>query len=116
MGARMAKPVFDRDDLATLAKDGVLIKRAFFDAEEIGLLKAACTRDQALAAHTVHQSDSQGRSFVLTAWNAAAKAVWPLCETPRATSMAPVGVSRTKIPPYPPATACRGVPAPMSWR
>ena len=48
--------------------------------------------------------------------NAAAKAVWPLCETPRATSMAPVGVSRTKIPPYPPATASRGVPAPMSWR
>ena len=65
----MAKPVFDRDDLATLATDGVLIKRAFFDAEEIGLLKAACTRDQALAAHTVHQSDSQGRSSVLTAWN-----------------------------------------------
>ena len=30
--------------------------------------------------------------------------------------MAPVGVSRTKIPPYPPATASRGVPAPMSWR
>ena len=29
--------------------------------------------------------------------NAAAKAVWPLCETPpRATSMAPVGVSRTE--------------------
>ena len=25
--------------------------------------------------------------------NAAAKAVWPRCETPRATSMAPVGVS-----------------------
>ena len=25
-------------------------------------------------------------------------------------------VSRTKIPPYPPATASRGVPAPMSWR
>ena len=48
--------------------------------------------------------------------NAAAKAVWPLCETPRATSMALVGVSRTKIPPYPPATASRGVPAPMSWR
>ena len=48
--------------------------------------------------------------------NAAAKAVWPLCKTPRATSMAPVGVSRTKIPPYPPATASRGVPAPMSWR
>ena len=48
--------------------------------------------------------------------NAAAKAVWPLCEPPRATSMAPVGVSRTKIPPYPPATASRGVPAPMSWR
>ena len=46
--------------------------------------------------------------------NAAAKAVWPLCEPPRATSMAPVGVSRTKIPPYPPATASRGVPAPMS--
>ena len=44
------------------------------------------------------------------------KAVWPLCEPPRATSMAPVGVSRTKIPPYPPATASRGAPAPMSWR
>ena len=52
----------------------------------------------------------------LSASYAAAKAVWPLCETPRATSMAPVGVSRTKIPPYPPATASRGVPAPMSWR
>ena len=48
--------------------------------------------------------------------NAAAKAVWPLCEPPRATIMAPVGLSRTKIPPYPPATASRGVPAPMSWR
>ena len=48
--------------------------------------------------------------------NAAAKTVWPLCETPSATSMAPVGVSSTKIPPYPPATASRGVPAPMSWR
>ena len=32
--------------------------------------------------------------------NAAAKTVWPLCETPSATSMAPVGVSSTKIPPY----------------
>ena len=41
---------------------------------------------------------------------------WSNGETPRATSMAPVGVSRTKIPPYPPATASRGVPAPMSWR
>ncbi len=43
--------------------------------------------------------------------NAAAKAVWPLSEPPRATAMTPMGVSSTKIPPYPPATASRGMPA-----
>ena len=56
----------DEDDLATLHRDGVLIKRGFFDSDEIGLLKAACAKDQALARHTIHQSDTEGRRFVLT--------------------------------------------------
>ncbi len=67
--SQVGKHTFDEDDLALLAQDGVLIKRAFFDSEEIGLLKAACEKDQALARHTIHLSDTEGRKFVQTAWN-----------------------------------------------
>ena len=65
----MGKPAFHEDELAVLAQDGVLIKRAFFDSDEIGLLKAACEKDEAMARHTILMTDSEDRKFVQTVWN-----------------------------------------------
>ncbi len=65
----MGETVLSEDEFATLDRDGFVIKRAMFDSEEIGLLKAACTADEELARHTFQQADPDGRNFVVTAWN-----------------------------------------------
>ena len=65
----LGEAVFGQDELATLARDGVLIKRTLFDSEEIGLLEAACANDQTMARNTILMKDTENRKFVQTVWN-----------------------------------------------
>ena len=65
----MSESVLTSDELATFAGDGVLLMPAFFDAEEIGLLRAACAEDEAVARAAVGTRDGAGGTFVQTLWN-----------------------------------------------
>ncbi|WP_425400093.1 phytanoyl-CoA dioxygenase family protein [Aeoliella sp.] len=50
-------------------KDGFLILRGFFTAEEIGLLRDTARRDNKLDEHAISRADGQGTSTRLALWN-----------------------------------------------
>lgn len=55
--------------LASYATDGFLIRRALFDAEEIGRLQTAARSDAALEAHAFGRRDGEGGTVRLALWN-----------------------------------------------
>ncbi len=65
----MSFPTITDADHAAFWRDGYVIKRGFFDAEEIGLLQAAIAADEAIHRHVVAVNDSKGASTELALWN-----------------------------------------------
>jgi ectoine hydroxylase len=57
------------DDIETFWRDGYVVKRKFFDSEEVGYLQAAIETDPAIAANIVALADSEGGATELALWN-----------------------------------------------
>jgi hypothetical protein len=64
----MSGPLTD-GDLASFHRDGFVIKRAWFDAEEMGLLAGFAREDPELVSHHMPVKDASGRESRLTLWN-----------------------------------------------
>lgn len=65
----MPYPSIDDADHATFWRDGYVMKPAFLDAEEVGLLRRALEEDKSIAANVTRISDSTGASAELALWN-----------------------------------------------
>ncbi len=65
----MTTPRIDRDDRAAFDRDGYVLKPAFFDAEEVALLRQAIAADPAIARNVTRLHDSGGASTELALWN-----------------------------------------------
>jgi hypothetical protein len=50
-------------------RDGYVVARGFFDAEEIELLRRAAKEDKALDDHAFGKADSEGGVIRLSLWN-----------------------------------------------
>src|SRR5690606_27880663 len=65
----MTFPSLTDADHAAFWRDGYVVRRGFFDAEEIGLLQAAIDADEGIRSHVVAVNDSKGASTELALWN-----------------------------------------------
>ncbi|MBX6323983.1 MAG: phytanoyl-CoA dioxygenase family protein [Rhodospirillaceae bacterium] len=65
----MAYPAITDQDVAAFWRDGFVFKRAFYDAEEVALLRRAIDLDEGIRSHIVAIDDSQGGSTQLALWN-----------------------------------------------
>jgi len=65
----MTFPALDTADVAAFEHDGYVLKRGFFDAEEVDLLRRAVDADAGLRANAVAVDDAQGGSTELALWN-----------------------------------------------
>jgi len=65
----MPFPHLTEADHAAFWRDGYVVKRSFFDAEEIGLLQQAIAQDEGIRSHVVALKDSLGGSTELALWN-----------------------------------------------
>jgi ectoine hydroxylase len=59
----------DEADRAAFLQDGYVLKRAFFDAEEVHLLQQAIATDPAIGKNIAQISDSKGATTELALWN-----------------------------------------------
>ncbi|HIE96703.1 MAG TPA: phytanoyl-CoA dioxygenase family protein [Planctomycetes bacterium] len=66
------------EQLSQYDKDGFLMRRGLFDAEEIRRLRYAAKTDQALSAHAFARGDGEGGSVKLALWNHADDSVYGL--------------------------------------
>ena len=65
-------PVYPRvtdQDREAFLRDGYVLKRHFFDAEEVQLLQEAIAADPAIAQNVARISDSRGATTELALWN-----------------------------------------------
>ncbi len=65
----MAYPCITEDDAARFQADGYVMKRAFLDPEEIGLVRQAIAVDDAIRANVTRIRDGQGAATELALWN-----------------------------------------------
>jgi hypothetical protein len=56
-------------DLEQYDRDGYVLKRSLFDAEEIGLLRRAAKEDKQLDDHSFGRADGEGGTVRLSLWN-----------------------------------------------
>ena len=61
--------MLDQSDVVDFDRDGYLIKRHCFDAEEIDLLRQAIVRDEGLRANVTRFADDAGRMSEFVLWN-----------------------------------------------
>ena len=66
------------DQLDAYARDGFVIARGLFDAEETGLLRRAMEVDPAVRGHVIDRLDGEGRSTRIALWNRAGDSVYGL--------------------------------------
>jgi ectoine hydroxylase len=59
----------DQADYDAFWRDGYVLKRGYFDAEEVALLQQAIALDEGINANMVRLADSQGGSTELALWN-----------------------------------------------
>ncbi len=71
----MAAPVTSQQ-IAEFERDGYLIVRGLFDAEEAGILRAAARADQAFQQHAHGIEDGEGGKAHLVLWNKAGEDIW----------------------------------------
>lgn len=67
--ARMSALPLSAEELAAYQRDGYLLARKLFDAEEMDLLLAYARQDEALTASAYGRRDSTGRETRLALWN-----------------------------------------------
>jgi hypothetical protein len=80
MAAGPLKPTILND----YERDGFVIARQMFDAEEIGLLKRAAKEDRALDQHSFGRGDGEGGTVRLSLWNHPGDTIYGMfarCET-----------------------------------
>lgn len=65
---RSLGPLADHE-LAAYHRDGYVVARGFFDAEEIGLLRRAAKEDRELDRHAFGRADGEGGTVRLSLWN-----------------------------------------------
>lgn len=65
----MMYPSVTDADLAAFERDGYVLKRGYFDAEEVALIDAAITSDPAIHANVTRLADSGGGTTELALWN-----------------------------------------------
>ncbi len=63
---------------AAYERDGYVIVRGLFDAEETGLLRRAMEVDPAVRNHVIDRRDQEGRSTRIALWNRAGDSVYGL--------------------------------------
>jgi ectoine hydroxylase len=63
------KGPLDAADLEAFARDGFVVKRGWFDAEEMELLARFAREDPELLPHHIPVKDTEGRESKLTLWN-----------------------------------------------
>lgn len=70
--------IFTDAQRADYERDGYVIVRGLFDAEETGLLRAAIERDPQIAAHFYDRRDAEGKATKMALWNHPGDSVYGL--------------------------------------
>lgn len=70
--------LFSPEHRAAFARDGYVIVRALFDAQETGLLRSAIEQDPHLRASVYERKDAEGRSTRMALWNHPGDSVYGL--------------------------------------
>jgi ectoine hydroxylase len=70
--------VMTADQRAAYERDGYVIVRKLFDAEETGLLRRAMEVDPAVRDHVIDRRDQEGRSTRIALWNRAGDSIYGL--------------------------------------
>ncbi|MGC2659332.1 MAG: phytanoyl-CoA dioxygenase family protein [Bryobacteraceae bacterium] len=65
----MAAGPISRDDLTAYERDGFIVARSMFDAEEIDLLRRAAKEDRQMDQHSFGRGDGEGGTVRLSLWN-----------------------------------------------
>ena len=65
----MARGAIGQEELELYRKKGFVLVRGMFDAEEIGLLRAAAKEDRAIDEHSFSRADGEGGNVRLSLWN-----------------------------------------------
>lgn len=74
----MTTGVFSSVELATFERDGYLLARRLFDADEMSILLAHARQDPALAAGAYARKDAQGAETRLALWNHAGEDLYSM--------------------------------------
>ena len=61
--------ILSSDQIADYHRDGFVIARGFFAADEIDLLRSAAKVDRALYEHSFGRADGEGGTVRLSLWN-----------------------------------------------
>ncbi|MSR66705.1 MAG: phytanoyl-CoA dioxygenase family protein [Pedosphaera sp.] len=72
----MTSRTITSEQVAEFQRDGYLIIRGLFDAEEAGILRAAARADQAFQQHAHGIEDGEGGKAHLVLWNKAGEDLW----------------------------------------
>lgn len=70
--------VLSPEQRAAFDRDGYVIVRAFFDAEETGLLRTAMETDPTVQDNLYNRHDAQGASTRMVVWNHPGESVYGL--------------------------------------
>ena len=70
--------IFTPEQQAAYERDGYVLVRSLFDADEIGLLRAAIEQDPALRASLYDRRDAEGKSTRMATWNHPGDSVYGL--------------------------------------
>ena len=70
--------VMTQTQRAAYERDGFVIVRGLFDADETGLLRRAMEVDPAVRDHVIDRRDQEGRSTRIALWNRAGDSVYGL--------------------------------------
>jgi ectoine hydroxylase-related dioxygenase (phytanoyl-CoA dioxygenase family) len=70
--------IFTPEQQAAYERDGFVLVRSLFDADETALLRAAIEQDPALRASLYDRTDSQGKSTRMATWNHPGDSVYGL--------------------------------------
>jgi ectoine hydroxylase-related dioxygenase (phytanoyl-CoA dioxygenase family) len=76
--------IFTPEQQAAYERDGYVLVRSLFDAEETAILRAAIEQDPSLRASLYDRTDAEGRSTRMATWNHPGDSVYGLAaRTPR---------------------------------
>jgi len=75
--------LFTADQRAAFERDGYVLIKGLFDAEETGLLRRALEEDPAIAAHFYDRKDAEGAATRMALWNHPGDSVYGLAARSR---------------------------------